>query len=51
MNGIDKQAIVISRSLAGLLAGTLLRSTGWQVDIYQRSQFMYGSGRTEGGSR
>jgi 2-polyprenyl-6-methoxyphenol hydroxylase-like FAD-dependent oxidoreductase len=28
---------VIGGSLAGLFAGTLLRSIGWQVDIYERS--------------
>jgi 2-polyprenyl-6-methoxyphenol hydroxylase-like FAD-dependent oxidoreductase len=37
MNAIDKRAIVIGGSLAGLFAGTLLRSIGWQVDIYERS--------------
>ncbi|MEM9007189.1 MAG: FAD binding domain-containing protein [Cyanobacteria bacterium P01_F01_bin.86] len=37
MNVIDKRAIVIGGSLAGLFAGTLLRSIGWQVDIYERS--------------
>ena len=37
MNTIDKRAIVIGGSLAGLFAGTLLRSIGWQVDIYERS--------------
>ncbi len=31
------RAIVIGGSLAGLFAGTLLRSIGWQVDIYERS--------------
>lgn len=34
---IDKRAIIIGGSLAGLFAGTLLRSIGWQVDIYERS--------------
>ncbi|MCY7381659.1 MAG: FAD binding domain-containing protein [Microcoleus sp. CAN_BIN18] len=37
MKTIDKRAIVIGGSLAGLFAGTLLRSIGWQVDIYERS--------------
>ncbi len=37
MKAIDKRAIVIGGSLAGLFAGTLLRSIGWQVDIYERS--------------
>ncbi|WP_170944160.1 FAD binding domain-containing protein [Leptolyngbya sp. BC1307] len=37
MNSIDKRAIVIGGSLAGLFSGTLLRSIGWQVDIYERS--------------
>jgi 2-polyprenyl-6-methoxyphenol hydroxylase-like FAD-dependent oxidoreductase len=37
MNAIDQRAIVIGGSLAGLFAGTLLRSIGWQVDIYERS--------------
>jgi 2-polyprenyl-6-methoxyphenol hydroxylase-like FAD-dependent oxidoreductase len=36
MNAIGKRAIVIGGSLAGLFAGTLLRSIGWQVDIYER---------------
>ena len=33
----NKRAIVIGGSLSGLFAGTLLRSIGWQVDIYERS--------------
>jgi 2-polyprenyl-6-methoxyphenol hydroxylase-like FAD-dependent oxidoreductase len=37
MNTTDNRAIVIGGSLAGLFAGTLLRSIGWQVDIYERS--------------
>jgi 2-polyprenyl-6-methoxyphenol hydroxylase-like FAD-dependent oxidoreductase len=37
MNAINKRALVIGGSLAGLFAGTLLRSIGWQVDIYERS--------------
>ncbi|NER80605.1 MAG: hypothetical protein F6K42_13730 [Leptolyngbya sp. SIO1D8] len=31
------KAIVIGGSLAGLFTGILLRSIGWQVDIYERS--------------
>jgi 2-polyprenyl-6-methoxyphenol hydroxylase-like FAD-dependent oxidoreductase len=31
------RAIVIGGSLAGLFAGIMLRSIGWQVDIYERS--------------
>lgn len=37
MNTINRRAIVIGGSLAGLFTGTLLRSIGWQVDIYERS--------------
>jgi 2-polyprenyl-6-methoxyphenol hydroxylase-like FAD-dependent oxidoreductase len=37
MNATNKRALVIGGSLAGLFAGTLLRSIGWQVDIYERS--------------
>lgn len=37
MNATEKRAMVIGGSLAGLFAGTLLRSIGWQVDIYERS--------------
>ncbi|WP_435979710.1 FAD binding domain-containing protein [Psychrobacter sp. DM4] len=37
MEPINKCAIVIGGSLAGLFAGTLLRDIGWQVDIYERS--------------
>lgn len=36
-NSVDKRAIVIGGSLSGLFSGTLLRSIGWQVDIYERS--------------
>ncbi|MEM7727927.1 MAG: FAD-dependent monooxygenase [Pseudomonadota bacterium] len=32
-----KRAIVIGGSLGGLFAGSLLRSIGWEVDIYERS--------------
>lgn len=32
-----KHAIVIGGSLGGLFAGMMLRSIGWQVDIYERS--------------
>ncbi len=34
---LKRQAIVIGGSLSGLFAGVLLRSIGWQVDIYERS--------------
>ncbi|MEO0397591.1 MAG: FAD binding domain-containing protein [Cyanobacteria bacterium P01_A01_bin.137] len=37
MNTVNKRAVVIGGSLAGLFTGTLLRSIGWQVDIYERS--------------
>lgn len=37
MNPMDNRVIVIGGSLAGLFAGTLLRSIGWEVDIYERS--------------
>ena len=37
MNLIDKHAVIIGGSLAGLFTGTLLRAIGWQVDIYERS--------------
>ena len=37
MESMNKRAIVIGGSLAGLCSGTLLRSIGWQVDIYERS--------------
>lgn len=37
MQLINKRAIIIGGSLAGLFAGTLLRNIGWQVDIYERS--------------
>src|SRR5580704_7394702 len=32
-----RQAVVIGGSLGGLFAGLLLRSIGWNVDIYERS--------------
>lgn len=32
------RAIVIGGSLGGLFAGNILRSIGWEVDIYERSQ-------------
>lgn len=32
-----RRAIVIGGSLSGLFTGVLLRSIGWQVDIYERS--------------
>ncbi|WP_324033772.1 FAD-dependent monooxygenase [Psychrobacter sp. TAE2020] len=34
---INKRAIIIGGSLAGLFSGMLLRTIGWQVDIYERS--------------
>ena len=37
MTLIDKRAVIIGGSLAGLFTGTLLRAIGWQVDIYERS--------------
>jgi 2-polyprenyl-6-methoxyphenol hydroxylase-like FAD-dependent oxidoreductase len=37
MNSTNNRAIIIGGSLAGLFAGTLLRSIGWQMDIYERS--------------
>jgi 2-polyprenyl-6-methoxyphenol hydroxylase-like FAD-dependent oxidoreductase len=37
MNATKNHAIVIGGSLGGLFAGVLLRSIGWQVDIYERS--------------
>ncbi|MES1023404.1 FAD binding domain-containing protein [Gloeocapsa sp. BRSZ] len=37
MSNTGRRAIVIGGSLAGLFTGTLLRSIGWQVDIYERS--------------
>ncbi|MEM1256229.1 MAG: FAD binding domain-containing protein [Cyanobacteria bacterium P01_H01_bin.21] len=35
--GYPGHALVIGGSLAGLFTGVLLRSIGWQVDIYERS--------------
>ncbi|MEH2334394.1 FAD binding domain-containing protein [Nostoc sp.] len=43
MNATDCRAIVIGGSLAGLFTGTLLRSIGWQVDIYERSPHLLDS--------
>jgi 2-polyprenyl-6-methoxyphenol hydroxylase-like FAD-dependent oxidoreductase len=37
MTSTDKRAIVIGGSLSGLFAGILLRSIGWEVNIYERS--------------
>ena len=34
---VNRRAIVIGGSLSGLFTGVLLRSIGWQVDIYERS--------------
>ncbi len=33
-----KRAIIIGGSLGGLFAGNMLRTVGWDVDIYERSQ-------------
>lgn len=35
---LKRQAIVIGGSLAGLFTGVLLRSIGWEVDIYERTK-------------
>lgn len=37
MTSINQRAIVIGGSLSGLFTGILLRSIGWDVDIYERS--------------
>ena len=37
MEPTGNRAIVIGGSLGGLFAGIMLRSIGWQVDIYERS--------------
>ncbi|PZD73777.1 2,6-dihydroxypyridine 3-monooxygenase [Acaryochloris thomasi RCC1774] len=37
MKSTDKRAIIIGGSLSGLFTGILLRSIGWEVDIYERS--------------
>ena len=37
MKSTGKHAIVIGGSLAGLFAGILLHTIGWEVDIYERS--------------
>ncbi len=37
MTSTNKRAIIIGGSLGGLFTGTLLRSIGWTVDIYERS--------------
>ncbi|MGD2180754.1 FAD binding domain-containing protein [Lusitaniella coriacea] len=34
---VNRKAIVIGGSLSGLFTGVLLRSVGWEVDIYERS--------------
>ena len=34
---VNRKAIVVGGSLSGLFTGVLLRSIGWQVDIYERS--------------
>lgn len=33
----ERRAIIIGGSLGGLFAATLLRKTGWHVDVYERS--------------
>ena len=49
-----KQAVVIGGSLGGLFAGLLLRSIGWDVDIYEHKRpgppFVI-EGEEEGGRR
>lgn len=37
MDTKDNRAIIIGGSLAGLFSSILLRSIGWDVDIYERS--------------
>ncbi|MEM9946697.1 MAG: FAD binding domain-containing protein [Cyanobacteria bacterium P01_D01_bin.36] len=37
MSKKENRAIIIGGSLAGLFTGVLLRSVGWEVDIYERS--------------
>lgn len=37
VNGQPGRALVIGGSLGGLFAGVLLRSAGWEVDVYERS--------------
>jgi 2-polyprenyl-6-methoxyphenol hydroxylase-like FAD-dependent oxidoreductase len=37
MKPTNKHAIVIGGSLGGLFTGIMLRSIGWEVDIYERS--------------
>ncbi len=37
MKPTGNRAIIVGGSLAGLFAGILLRSIGWEVDIYERS--------------
>ena len=34
---VNRKAVVVGGSLSGLFTGVLLRSIGWQVDIYERS--------------
>lgn len=36
-NNRPRRALIVGGSLGGLFAGTLLRSIGWDVDIYERS--------------
>ncbi|MEL6554868.1 MAG: FAD binding domain-containing protein [Cyanobacteria bacterium J06621_11] len=37
MSNKENRALIIGGSLAGLFTGVLLRSVGWEVDIYERS--------------
>ncbi|MGD1865802.1 MAG: FAD binding domain-containing protein [Phormidesmis sp.] len=37
MTNKENRALIIGGSLAGLFTGVLLRSIGWEVDIYERS--------------
>jgi 2-polyprenyl-6-methoxyphenol hydroxylase-like FAD-dependent oxidoreductase len=37
-NSTRRRALIIGGSLGGLFAGTMLRSIGWDVDIYERSE-------------
>ena len=43
MKPTNKHAIVIGGSLGGLFTGIMLRSIGWEVDIYERSPHNFDS--------
>ena len=43
MKPTGKHAIVIGGSLGGLFTGIMLRSIGWEVDIYERSPHNFDS--------